>query len=456
MSPVIKKHFPASIPGLALLSLLLPIAYAGAQQPLSLQESVQYAIQNSPLVQKAAMETRKGDYQIKEYLATGLPQLSGNANFTYNIELPTQLIPNFFEGKPDELVPIQFGTALSTSAGLELSQMVYDHTFWIGVKGAQKLAEFNRLMEGKTQEEIAYNVARIYFQAQILAKQRDILLANIDQVEGLLRVTELQFQNGFAKKLDVDQLRVNRSSLQTQLQNLDLQIEQTLRALKFAMAMPLDTPIVLTDTLSGGDGMPKPPADLNAQFGNKIDISILDKQNELLKLQYARTKSEYIPSARLFASYSWQGQGNDFTELGKGEQWFDYALVGLNIHVPIFDGFRKNYRLQQDNLSMLQNEKDRQQTLNSLEFQYNSAVQQLQSIWNTLASQQENRGLAEEVYDVTQKRYREGLASITEVLAAETAMREVQGNYLASLLHFKWAVLDLEYANGRLMQLINQ
>ena len=456
MLPVSKKHKGSVPAGLAFLILLLSIFSAGAQQPLSLNESVQYALQNNPMVQKATLETRQGDFQIKEYLASGLPQVSANANFTYNIKLPTQLIPDFFSGNPDQLIPIQFGTALSTSAGLELSQMVYDHSFWIGMKGTQKLADFNRLLEGKTREEVAYNVVKIYYQVQIMAKQRVILLANLDQVDGLLRTTELQYENGFVKKLDVDQLRVNRSSLHTQLQNLDLQVEQSLRALKFAMAMPLDTPITLTDTLLNENAVPNPPAELTPQFANKIDVAILDQQNELLKLQYAQTKAQYIPSARLFANYSFQGQGNSFGDLGKSEQWFDYALVGLNVQIPIFDGLRRNYRLQQDNLEILQNEKDRAQTLNNLEFQNTNAIQQLTSSWNTLNSIRENRALAEEVYDVTQKRYREGLASITEVLAAETTMRQVQGNYLGALLQYKWAELDFEYANGRLMQLVNQ
>ncbi len=260
---------------------------------MSLQNSVQYAVQNNPQVHKAALEVRQGDYLVKEYLSAGLPQVSGSSNFTYNLKLPTQLIPNFFEGRPDELVPVQFGTALSTTAGVELNQLIYDHSFWLGVKATQKLGHFNRLLEAKTREDVAYNVVKIYFQAQILGKQRGILQANIQQVEGLLRATDLQFQNGFAKKLDVDQLRVNLSILKNQLQNLDLQYEQSLRALKYAMAMPLDTPIALTDTLRD-ESLPSAASSdaLAPGYNNKIDLAILSQQQELLKLQYERTRSE--------------------------------------------------------------------------------------------------------------------------------------------------------------------
>lgn len=442
---------------LPLAVFLLAAAAAHGQQPLSLQSSVQYALQNNPQVHKAAMEVRKGEYLVKEYLSAGLPQVSGNGNFTYNIKLPTQLIPNFFDGRPEELVPVQFGTALSTTAGIQLDQLIYDHSFWLGVKATQKLGHFNRLLEAKTQEDVAYNVVKIYFQAQILGKQRGIIQANLDQVNGLLRATELQYQNGFAKKLDVDQLRVNRSTLETQLQNINLQYEQTLRALKYAMALPLDEAVILTDTLQG-DGIPEAiSADAIAPgYNNKLDLAILNQQEELLKLQYERTRAEYFPSARFFAGYTLQGQANSFGDLGNNRQWFDFAMVGINIRIPIFDGLRKNHRMQQDNLAILQNDKDRQIARNGLEFQYQNALLQLQTSQNTLLSQRENLRMAGEVYAVTQKRFGEGLASITEVLAAETSMREVQTNYLAALLQHKWASLDLEYANGKLLQLFNQ
>lgn len=448
-----------SRPTIGFLWGVLCLAFASpalAQQPLSLQNSVQYAVQNNPQAHKAGLEVQKGAYLVKEYLSTGLPQLNGSGNFTYNIKLPTQLIPNFFAGRPDELIPVQFGTSLNTSAGVELSQLVYDQTFWLGVKATQKLNQFNRLLEVKTKEDLAYNVVKIYFQAQILGKQRGILEANLRQVDGLLRATEKQFQNGFAKKLDVDQLRVSRSNLESQLLNLNLQYEQTLRALKHAMAMPLDAPVVLTDTLQD-DLLPEAvmPESIAPGFQNKVDIAILDQQKELLKLEYERTRAGYYPSARMFANYTLQGQANNFGDLGLGRQWFDFALLGLNLKIPIFDGFSKNHRLQQDQLEILQNEKDRQIAQNGLELQYYNALLQLQTNYNSLLAQRENRRMAEEVYTITQKRFSEGIAPITEVLNAETAMREVQTNYLAALLQHKWASLDVEYANGKLLQLFN-
>ncbi|MBK9492808.1 MAG: TolC family protein [Haliscomenobacter sp.] len=102
---------------------------------------------------------------------------------------------------------------------------------------------------------------------------------------------------------------------------------------------------------------------------------------------------------------------------------------------------------------MLKIAEDRKQTMQSLQLQHSQAKQQVLSYWNTLNALRENRKVAEEVYNVTQKRYKEGVANVTEVLVAERTMREVQSNFLGNLLQYQLAKVDLDYANGKIPQL---
>lgn len=427
-----------------------------AQTPLTIKESIQFAMQNSPQILRSKLETRKNEEKVKEYKSTGLPQVNFNTSLTYNLKLPTQLIPNFFEGKPEELVPVQFGTDMSVLSGIELNQLAYSQTYWTGLKAVRELAELNRIMESKTQEELVYNVVRTYYQAKVVAQQKDLIKVNLDQVMALLKLTELQYQNGFAKKVDVDQLRVNRVSLETQLQNLDLQYEQLVQALKLAIAMPFDREIALVDTLVADPSkLVQAPADQTPNFRNKLDLAILDKQANLQSLNMEVYRAGYYPSVRLFAGYNYQGQGNRLGDFGDGNKWFNFSQVGLNIAVPIFDGFLKRSQIQQANIELLQIAEDRRQTQQALQYQYGNARRQLQSTWNTLSALKENQKVAEEVYSVTRKRFEQGVASITEVLSAERTMREVQASFLTTVLQYNLALIDLEYANGSILQLFN-
>lgn len=423
-----------------------------APRAFSAKESVQFAWQNNPQIRRSKLETQKVEAQISETISTGLPQLNANAGFNYNAILATSLLPNIFQGRPEELVAVQFGTNINTSYGAELNQLLYSQAFWTGLKATKEVAKFNRLVEAKTAEDVAYNVVKLYYQVQTLAKQRQLVQANLDQVSGLLKATELQFKNGLAKKIDVDQLRVNQVTLNAQRQNLDLQYEQALQGLKFAMAMPLNEPLVLTDTLTTTE-LPELTTQLSApsSYQNKIDLTLLDKQADLLQLNVDQYRAGFFPSASAFVNYSRQGQGNKLSDLS----WFSASVIGVSVQVPIFDGFKKRSQIQQASIDRLKVLEDRKLTIQSLELQHGNARQQLISTWNTLNALAENNKVAAEVFTVAQKRFKEGLGSITDVLVAERTLRENQANYLSTLLQYRFAVIDLDYANGKLTQMFN-
>lgn len=417
---------------------------------MSLEECANFAIQNSPRVQTALLEIEKSSQQVKEVLSSGLPQVSASGNFTYNFKLPTQLLPGEIIGSPGELVEVQFGTDLNTIFTGEVNQLVFNKSFFLGLDASRKVKKLSELQAQKSKEDITYDIAQLYYQIQVTEKQKAILQANLNQVERLFNLTQKQFENGFAKKIDVDQLRVNRINLQNQLKNVDLQVEQLKQTLKFLMAMPLDAPIALTDTIDEQAYAVPDVQMFSPDFSQKTDLAVLDAQADLNQLNEEQFKAGYWPTLNAFANYNYQGQGNSFSEL----QWFDFGAIGLNLSIPIFDGFRKKAQIQQARIEQAQLAETRRMTQQSLRLDYNQGLQQLQTNINNLQALAENRRVAEEVYRVAQQRFTEGIAPITEVLSAETAMREAQTNYLTTLLQVKLAEIDILNAKGTLLNAI--
>ena len=80
-------------------------------------------------------------------------------------------------------------------------------------------------------------------------------------------------------------------------------------------------------------------------------------------------------------------------------------------------------------------------------------------IKNSLLTVDQNRRnvqLAKEVMDDTQNNYRNGLATLTELLDAENAYADAQNNLNPSLLNYKVAEVQLIKANGNLKSLVNE
>jgi outer membrane protein len=416
-------------------------------KPLSLRESVRYAVQNSTKVQTALLDTDKNDWFVKEILSSALPQANFVGQFAYNYEIPVFLVPGAVVGQPDkDFVGARFGTNINNVVGGEISQLVFSKSLFLGLDAAKKARKLYELQSELTKDELAHSIAQLYYSVQVARKQRNTLRANLDQVSSLLNLTEKQYANGFAKKIDVDQLRVNRVNLENQSRNLDLQVELLEQSLKFHMAMPLDTPIALTDTIEESTyALPDIQA-LQPDFSQKKELAILDAQWELSELNVEQYRANYWPSLSAFANLNYQGAGNRYSDL----QWFRFGAVGLNLRVPIFDGFQKKAQIQQARIEQLQLEQARRLANQGLSLAYKQAYQQLLTNLNNLRVLEQNRAMAEEVYRVAQSRFTEGVASIIEVLAAETAMREAQTNYLSALLQVKLAEVELLNAKGTL------
>jgi outer membrane protein TolC len=183
-------------------------------------------------------------------------------------------------------------------------------------------------------------------------------------------------------------------------------------------------------------------------------LQALRKQVELYGYDERRWKAGYYPSANLFANYTYEWQANNISDLTNGQLWFDFSQIGLSINIPIFDGFLKNSKIQTARLNSLQTEPDYRLALMGLQLQHQTAISTMRVYQTSLRSVQDTRQVAEEVYRVAQSRFREGLAPITELLDAETSMRQAQSNYITNLAQMKLAEIDLLNANGLLIKMI--
>lgn len=439
------------------LLMCLSLAGLGAQdsiKSMSLKECLAYTMEHSAVVQKSKWELEKARYKTKELVSAGLPKVNLSAAIQYHFDLPVQIASGEAFAAQDGTVPLEFGKKLQTSLGLEFSQIVYSKNFSIGKEGTNKLIALQQLVLEKSKEEAAFEIAKLYYQGLIVAEKRNLLQANLDQIGALLKLTALQYENGFAKKIDVARLSVAKMNIETKLKNISLQYDQLLQVLKYHMAMPLDEKIVLSDTISGQNYQLSEISALKPDFSQKTELSLLNIQGDLYQINVKRLKAGAYPSIFLLGEYNISGWGDNFSQLGSGDYWYKESLLGLRLHMPLFDGYRRKAQLSQAQAQIELWKEDRRFTELSLQLQHNSSMQKLKLNVNNLQSLRENRQLAEEVYRISRERFSEGVAPIMELLSAETAMREAQTNYLSALLEVQMAELELKNARGELLNMI--
>lgn len=276
-----------------------------------------------------------------------------------------------------------------------------------------------------------------------------MLDANIALVEKNLRDTRIIYENGFREKLDVDKETVRLSNLKTEKQKLLNQISNGYYALKMLMGMPISDELILTDNITEQDVK---DGVLNASgytYADRKEFQQAEISKKLLEYNVRRFKLSQIPTISLSALYAKNAQRDKWNFIGKGD-WFTVSNVNLNVTIPIFNGFFTRSKIKEAQLEV--NKISNQ--LDALKLWIDNDVEAAKNNYrNALATmdmQQQNKELAEKVYQQTKKKYEVGTGTQIEIVAAQTEMKSAQTNYISALYDAIIAKVDYLKATGKL------
>ncbi len=434
---------------LLLLGLILS-NFTFAQQTLTLKEALNYAVQNSANVRKAKLDIDGGRFKTEEIRAQALPQITGNAGLTYN-PIIGQLVANIGGATQS----FKLGQNWNSSAGVQLSQQLFNQTVFTGLQAAKSSEEYYNLTAQYTEEQIIVLVANNYYQVLVNRQQLNVIDTNIKNVKVIETIITNQYQNGLAKKIDVDRIKVNLTNLQTQREQTLNAITQLENQLKFSMGMPVTQDITLPKTeLTEVSRLPEFAEVLS--LDNRTEIKLLNNQDKLLALQRKAYVSEYYPNLSLTGNYTYSSQsgGFDFLSSNNTAIGFGSSAIGLTLKVPIFNGFLTRSKIRQADVDIKKAQEDRKQSVNSLNLDYENAKIQLRNSLTTINAQKQNVTLAQEIYKSTQNNYNNGLAALTDLLDTENALTEAQNSYTQALLNYKVAEIQLIKSNGNIKSLL--
>lgn len=445
--------------GIALLMALSALAPAKAQtgpaQVVTLKDAVNYALQNKADAAKARLDVENSEYQIQEVRSQALPTISVDGSLTYNPILQLNALPGDFFGAPGTTILAPLGQKWNSVAGVSLTQKLFDQSVFTGLKAAKTTREFYQVNAQLTEEQVIERVANAYYQVYIQKQNLAVLDSTYKNTAEVRDIIKGQFDNGLARKIDLDRMNVNLNNISTQRQQVLNAVQQQENALKFYMGMPINTPITLPETEFEITTLASRETPDTTQ---RTEYLVLKKQEELYYYNKKATEAAYYPTLSLTAGYNYIGQGPQlpwFAKPSDGVYWSDYSTLGLNLHIPIFTGFGTRAKVRQADVQLKKTEQDLKDTKLALDLEYQNAVTQIDNSMITIRNQSENVKLAQEVMDNTQNNYQQGLAPLTDLLDAENSLIEAQNNYNNALLDYKLAEVQLIKAKGELQTLKN-
>ncbi|MCS7018547.1 MAG: TolC family protein [Cytophagales bacterium] len=427
-------------------------------QNYTLAQCIEYAINHSLSVANSQADLEIAKAQIGITRADGLPQINAGSSMAHNYKLTVAFVPAQFvnpNAPAGEFVALPFQPPFQGNAAVSASQMIFDATWFLGLRAATVYAQLAERNLTRSKVEIAEAVTKAYYGLLIAQERMKLIDANVQRVEALLNETKAMYANGFVEKMDVDRLEVNFNNLKTEKQRVARLIEMSKSFLKFQMGLQQTDEITLGETLQqiNPDALLlQAQAQDSFDYRQRPEYSILETQRELNILAIKRDKLGYLP--RLSATFQYGGLTgpSNGSDLFKFSRWNGFGNVGITLSIPIFDGMRRHYLIQRSRLELIKTENTMLNLRRSIDLEQQQAQTALANALDNLNTQRKNMELAAEVARISRIKYKEGVGSNLEVINAENDYKQAETSYYNALYEALIAKVDLDKAKGRLLK----
>lgn len=420
-----------------------------AQESYSLESAIDYAIKNTYAVKNADLAIKAAKHKKWETTTMGLPQINASVDYQNFIKQPISLIPaEIFGGPPGEFAEVSFGTKQKVNASATLSQLLFDGSYLVGLQSAKVYLKISELAKIKTEKSIKEVTINAYGNVLLAKESITIIENNLKLINKTIHDTNEIYKNGFAEEQDVEQLQITKAILNNQLNKSKRLLVVAKNMLKITMGIEIKNPIILSDSL---ENLAVSQNDLklyNTPFNveNNIDYQISKNSVTAKELFVKLEKSKYLPQLTAFLNYGATANNNDFTFINKDQRWFNSSLFGVSLNVPVFSSFKRNSRVQQAKIALIQEKNNLTQAEEKLKLQVESAKANYQFAIDNFNTNKQSLALAKRIEKKEKIKFFEGVGSSFNLTQAQNQLYLMQQQYLNSIVQIINTKIQLENA----------
>ncbi|MDG5490798.1 TolC family protein [Psychroserpens sp. SPM9] len=404
---------------------------------LSLQEAIDYALENNRTALNAERDIAAAEKQKWETIATGLPQINASIDYQNFLKQQVQVIPaEFFGGQQGEFAEVVFGTKQSMTAFATLNQKIFDGSYIVGLQSAKVFLEISKNAKVKTDLEVRKSVIEAYGNVLLAEESVTILERNIEVLEKNLFETNKIFENGLEEEESVEQLKITLSGVKSSLNNTNRLKTLAYQMLNITLGIDVYDSLTLTDDLESltQQNISLDILETEANPENTIDYLIAENDTESKALLLKLEKSKALPTLNAFINGGYSAYSDEFSFAKKSQDWFGSSLVGVSLNIPIFTSGMRSASTQRAQINYEKAKTELTETEQRIKLQIASAKSDYQFAIEDYENKKENLELAERIEQKNQTKFFEGIGSSFELRQAQTQLYTAQQELLQAML----------------------
>ncbi|MCW3463655.1 TolC family protein [Chitinophaga nivalis] len=407
----------------------------------SLEDCVRYALTHQPALKQSRIDEAITDRTVKSKLADWYPQINLDYNLQHYLELPTSI----FGGNPTKV-----GVTNTSTATFGLTQNLFTRDLLLATNTSKDVRKQSQQTTARTQIDVIADVSKAYYDVLLTTQQINVLNEDIIRLERSLKDAYNNYQSGVVDKTDYKRATISLNNTRAQQKSARELLTAKHAYLKQLMGYPVsagEVPLVY-DTTQMAAQANGTDTTLLVDYKNRVEYQLLETQQRLLKANVQYNKWSYLPTVSAFVNYAFAYQNQEFAQLFSHN--YPNSLLGVKLSLPIFQGGKRTHNIRIAEFQLQRSQWDFANLRNQINTQYTQAMATYKSNLNDYYTLKENVQMAQDVYNMLQLQYKEGIKTYLEVLVSETELRSAQLNYYNAMYQVLSSKIDLQKALGTL------
>ena len=417
------KKLRAVLAALAACGILSAGTTMAAPVELTLQESVNLALENNPRMKLAMLDDMKAE--------AGLDEAQANRGFTLGY------VHNAGRSKMEG-----FSAENSFSNGLTLSVPIYTGGRLENAVDAAEIAlESSKLGVDDTRQQLRMDTTNSYYSILQSQNQVTIYEQTVESLEEHLKNVKAQYHVGTVAKSDVLRSEVELADAQQSLIKAENARELSVSNFNNVVGLPLDTDVRVTEEL-GYEKYDLVLADCiayaleNRADGKQAQLAI-DAAEEYKSI----AKSGYRPTVSATASNGWSDSDFPGTE---DESW----QIGAKLSWNVFDSGLTRAQVRQAEADIEAAKEQARQKQDAIQLEVRTAYLDVKEAEKRIHTSSVSVEKAEEDLKIARVRYNAGVGTNLDVMDAQVALTTAKTNYVQSLYDYNTSKAELDRAMG--------